>query len=226
MKKRKPLTLAEQAYEEIGTRIMSGSLPAGQRLLAVELAEELAVSQTPVKEALAALQRDGLVASESRHGSTVRHFTPADVAEIYEARILIELHAIAQVVRNNRATPDFLAEMDRLCDGLAAGLEAQTDAGLAEAVRFDREFHETLVRQAGNGLIADWHRTAIRQFQTARNYSFATYPRDSTIAGHRRIIDAVRGGDADKAVAVLRWHLEGARDEMLARPVEDQPVSE
>lgn len=226
MRQPKRLTLSEQAYYEIETRIISGSLPGGRRLLAVELADEMDLSQTPVKNALAALQRDGLVDGKSRHGSTVRRFTAADIAEIYEGRILLELHAIHRVVGEGRATPEFLASMDKLCDALAANLESDTPEGLAEAVQNDREFHETLVAQLDNALIAGWHRTAIRQFQTARNYSFATYPKETTIAGHRAIVDALRQRDPDKAVEVLRRHLEGARDEMLARPPEDKPVTE
>lgn len=226
MKRTKRLTLAEQAYEEIEIRIISGSLPAGQRLLAVELAEELDVSQTPVKEALAALQRDGLVESEARRASTVRRFSPKDLAEIYEGRIMLEMHAIQKIVREKLATPDFLAEMDRLCESLAQGLETDTPEGLAEAVLHDREFHELMVRQAGNALLAGWHRTAIRQFQTARNYSFETYPKDSTIAGHRAIVAALGQPDVAKASEVLRYHLEGARDEMLARATEILPPRE
>ena len=226
MKKSRRLTLAEQAYQEIENRIISGSLPGGHRLLALELASEMELSQTPVKNALAALQRDGLVDGEARHGSTVRRFTLTDVAEIYEARILLELHAVERIVADGRVTPEFLRAMNALCDALASSLETGTQEGLAAAIQNDREFHETLVAQLGNSLISTWHRTAIRQFQTARNYSFATYPKDSTIAGHRAIVAALAQKDPDKAVGVMRWHLEGARDEMLARAPDDQPIAD
>jgi DNA-binding transcriptional regulator YhcF (GntR family) len=86
-------TLAEQAYEALQDRIVSGVLPAGHRLRAEELADSLAISQTPVKEALALLERDGLVEGASRRGSVVRRFSLADVEEIYAARMLLELNA-------------------------------------------------------------------------------------------------------------------------------------
>src|SRR5689334_6450740 len=95
LQKARRQTLAEQAYEELQSQIMSGALPAGQRLLPEELAERLAISQTPVKEALAALERDGLVEGVSRRASNVRRFSAEDVEEIHQARILIELDAIA-----------------------------------------------------------------------------------------------------------------------------------
>src|SRR4051794_25879876 len=87
-------TLAEQAYEELRSRIVSGRLPAGRRLRADHIADELAISQTPVKEALALLVRDGLVEGDARRASTVRRFAPGDIVEIYEARSLLELHAL------------------------------------------------------------------------------------------------------------------------------------
>ena len=75
-------TLAELAYEELQEQIVSGRLPAGRRLLADEIADSLAISQTPVKEALARLEREGLVEGESRRGSAVRRFTLGDIEEM------------------------------------------------------------------------------------------------------------------------------------------------
>ena len=89
-------TLAEQAYSDLRERIMSGRLPAGHRLLPEELAVTLAISATPIKEALVRLDQDGLVAMETRRGAVVRRFTAADVRNLYEARQLIELHALSR----------------------------------------------------------------------------------------------------------------------------------
>jgi DNA-binding GntR family transcriptional regulator len=72
-------TLAEQAYTDLRAQIMSGRLPAGHRLLPEELALALAVSPTPIKEALVRLDQDGLVAMETRRGAVVRRFTAQDV---------------------------------------------------------------------------------------------------------------------------------------------------
>jgi DNA-binding GntR family transcriptional regulator len=223
VKRPKRQTLAEQAYDELQTRIMTGSLSPGQRLLPVELAEEMDVSQTPVKEALAALERDGLVEGEARRASTVRRFNVRDVAEIYEARILLELYAIEKIMREKLATRAFISEMDHICDVLAENVRKGTPEGLATAVLADSEFHELMVAQCGNRLVTSWHRTVIRQFQTARNFTFETYPAESTIAGHRAIVTAIRGGVIADGLAVLSFHLEGSRDEMLQRTGPDAP---
>jgi DNA-binding GntR family transcriptional regulator len=217
-------TLAEQAYEELKGQIVSGRRPAGQRLLAEELAEELAISQTPVKEALALLERDGLVAGQSRRGSTVRRFTPEDIAEIYEARIVLELQAVEIGMKKGRVTEAFLARIETIFQALVSNLQRGTSEGTAAAIELDREFHEVLVGLAGNHLLSNWHRTVIRQFQTVRNYSLQTYTLDQAGPGHRAIVEALRSGEARNVVRTLREHLAGSRNEMLARPAEDRPI--
>src|ERR1700690_2732467 len=101
-------TLAEQAYAELQDQIVSGRLPAGRRLFADRIAGELAISQTPVKEALALLERDGLVQGTTRKASAVRRFSREDIVEIYEARLLLETNAIAVGRKAKRITTTFL----------------------------------------------------------------------------------------------------------------------
>ena len=205
-------------------QIISGRLPAGRRLLADELADSLAISQTPVKEALARLTLDGLVEGSSRRASTVRRFTLADIEEIYDARMLLELHAVSIGVAAGRATPEFADDLEALFRQHLAHVEKQTREELAEAIRLDRAFHELLVSLGGNRLTAGWHRMVLRQTQTIRNYSLRYYDMGRTRSEHQAIVDAVRAGDRDKVVEALRIHLIASRDEFLSRPAEDLPI--
>ncbi len=218
------LTLAEQAYEELQEQIVSGRLPAGQRLLADELADELAVSQTPVKEALARLVLDGLVEGTSRRASVVRRFSLADIEQIYEARLLLEIHTTVAGLTAGRATPEFVDRLAAIFDRQMAEIGKQNDEGLAEAIRFDREFHELLVSLGNNRLIADWHRIALRQTQTIRNYSLERYDINRVRREHGAIVKAVRSRNANDVSAALRFHLTASRDEFLSRPPEDLPL--
>jgi DNA-binding GntR family transcriptional regulator len=218
------LTLAEQAYEELQEQIVSGRLAAGQRLLAEELAGELAISQTPVKEALARLALDGLVEGTSRRASVVRRFTVADIEKIYEARLLLELHATAAGLVAGRATPQFVDRLQAIFDEQMTEISRQTTQGLAEAIRLDREFHELLVSIGDNPLIAGWHRMALRQTQTIRNYSLERYDINRVRREHGAIVEAMRTGDAGKVAAALGFHLAASRDEFLSRRPEDLPL--
>src|SRR5258708_34126655 len=107
-------TLADQVHSELRARILSGRLASGHRLLPEELASDLSISQTPVKEALLKLEADGLVVSEMRRGSVVRLFTAKDVEELYERRILIEPDPLGPACGATAITPHVLAALQRI----------------------------------------------------------------------------------------------------------------
>lgn len=216
-------TLAEQAYEELQAQIISGRLPAGQRLLPEELAGQLAISQTPIKEALVQLERDGLVVGTARRASMVRRFSIDDIIEIYDARILIEVNAVRIGVPARRATGSFIARLQATFELQMRNAERQTGEGLAEAIRLDRDFHAALVSLGGNRLLAGWHRVLLQQTQTLKSYSLRNYRVAETRAEHAAIIDALKEGRGSAVVRALRGHLLASRDEMLARPPEDLP---
>lgn len=224
MRELKRATLAEQAYEELRSQIVLGRLRAGDRLLADELADRLAISQTPVKEAIAQLERDGLVEGSARRVSVVRRFTPADIVEIFEARMLAELHSVESGFAAGRATADFARELRTIFEAHIAEVEKQSEEALADAVRLDREFHEALVALGGNQTIADWHRVVLRQTQTVRNFTLMSYSLERTKREHEAVVEAVERLDAEATVAALRLHLNASRDAMLAREPEDLPL--
>jgi DNA-binding GntR family transcriptional regulator len=217
-------TLAEQAYETLQNRIVYGALPAGQRLLADELADSLAISQTPVKEALARLERDGLVEAATRRGSIVRRFGPEDIEEIYTARILIELNATETGMTSGAVTPEFVSTLREIYDEQMTYVEKQREEALVEAIRLDREFHEKIVGLGRNQLLAGWHRVVLRQTQTIRNYSLVHYDVGRTRREHSAIVEAFERGAAGDVLAALRAHLIASRDEFLSRPSEELPI--
>ncbi len=223
MKPRRP-TLAEQAYQELQEQIVSGRLPAGQRLLPDELANRLEVSQTPVKEALNRLEREGLVEGESRRGAAVRRFTREDMEQTYAARLLLECHAAEAGIVGRRVTSEFLDRIQSNYDAQMIEVARQTTAGLTESIRLDREFHELIVSLAANGLISGWHRIAIRQTQTIRNYSLARYDAQRLKSQHLEIITALRARDIPATLEAMRVHLKTSLDEFLSRPPEELPT--
>jgi len=216
-------TLAEQAYEELHSQIVSGRRPAGQRLLAERLAVELAISQTPVKEALALLERDGLVEASSRKASAVRRFTREDILQIYDARILIELNAIGVGQRAKRFTPEFFAELEKAHEQQKVHAERRTREDLAEALRYDRAFHECIVSLTRNYLMIGWHRTILNQTQSIRTHSLETYKTPRSWLDHEAILNALKSGDYTGAKRELRTHLTGSCEQLASRPVEDMP---
>lgn len=217
-------TLAEQAYEELQNQIMLGALPAGERLLADEIAGRLAISPTPVKEALAQLERDGLIEGASRRASTVRRFDRQDLVEIFDARILLERTAVARGMDAGLATDEFVARLRANFAAHMAEVRRQEEEALPAAIALDCQFHEILLELSGNRTLRDWHRVVMRQTQAARNYTVKRYSMTRLEREHGDIIDAVAAGEATLAAEAIGRHLGQSLDELLSRAPEDFPV--
>jgi DNA-binding GntR family transcriptional regulator len=216
-------TLAERAYEELQGQILSGHRPAGQRLFSERLAAELSISQTPVKEALARLQRDGLVEGESRRASAVRRFTRDDILQIYEARLLFEIYALSEGKKSKRISADFLERLEQAHEQQKRHAQKRTREDLAEALRYDRQFHERIVELTGNYLMIRLHRTILLQTQTIRTHSLETYNTPRSWQDHGAVLDALKRGEIAKAQRVLRSHINGSRDQLVSRWQEGLP---
>lgn len=220
----KRLTLAEQAYEELKTQIMLGSLPAGLRLLPEEIAGRLEISPTPVKEALALLERDGLIEGTSRRASTVRRFERDDIIEIFDARTLLEVTAVQRGLATDRAVPELLARLHRTFREHVAEVAKQDESALPRAINLDCAFHEILLELCANNTMQEWHRVVMRQTQTARNYTLKHYSMERLETEHGAIIDTLERGDVGAAIEAVSRHLAESRDELLSRAPDEFPV--
>jgi DNA-binding GntR family transcriptional regulator len=216
-------TLAEQAYSDLRDRIVSGSLPAGHRLVPEELAVTLSISPTPIKEALVRLATDGLVETESRRATVVRRFSREDVGELYAARLLVELHGLDAALATPALARRVAADLAELQAALIAQRTRLTPEGLLEALALDRAFHARIVAAAGNRIMAEWHQRIVMQTHTLRIYSFESYALERLRREHEAIIAALRKADAPRARHALAEHLRLSQDELLARLPEAAP---
>ena len=134
--------LTDRVLAALREAITSGRLPADARIKQEQIAAELGVSRTPVREALHLLEQEGLVRLVPRRGALVQGFTAADVRELYELRELLEPAAAA--LATARAT-----DADREAVQRLAGLTERRRGGF-EA---NRDFHRALCAPCGNGLV-------------------------------------------------------------------------
>lgn len=206
-------TLSEQVHQELRARILGGQLPSGHRLLPEELANDLAISQTPVKEALLRLEADGLVVSGLRKGAVVRRFTLKDVEELYEARIFIELASLKAAFARGAVTTTLLDQLSENLERHAYHLGRDTMKDLTTALAFDREFHQRLVEARDNAVIAGWHQRILAQTHTA--YVYLVNDTSRVYGEHRDILDALRAGSPDQACDALERHLQRSRQALL-----------
>jgi DNA-binding GntR family transcriptional regulator len=139
-------TAHEYALRTLREALLDGTLPAGTRLIQSDLAAQLDVSVTPVREALRDLAAEGLVIFDPHRGALVRSLDLAEVKEIYELRMLLEPVMIRRTVSALAA-----AQIDR-ADQLRRQME-ETES-IAAWVELNREFHEAFVQPGDGGRLA------------------------------------------------------------------------
>lgn len=188
------VTAQELVLSSVRTAILSGVLGPGARLRQEELADVFGTSRIPVREALRALEYEGLVSSEPHRGFTVTALDADDVEEVYALRILLESEAVRLSLP--LLTDEDLEDLEEL---FRAMQEAKTpDEQLAARERFYIRLYSVAGRPRLVGLII-----RLRQ-EVARVLRWATIQHSSSI--HEHFFEAVRVGDADRAVAHLSGH--------------------
>jgi DNA-binding GntR family transcriptional regulator len=188
------VTAQELVLESVRKAILAGVLAPGARLRQEELAETFGTSRIPVREALRALEYEGLVSSEPNRGFTVTALDADDVDEVYELRILLEGHAVR--VALPLLTDEDLEDLEGLFKEMQ---EAHSpDDQLAARERFYYRLYSVTGRPRLVSLVM-----RLRQ-EVARVLRWATIQHSESI--HEQFFEAVRTGDADRAVAQLGGH--------------------
>ena len=133
--------IREIAYEVLKHAIITGEIPAGERIVETDYADRLHISRTPLREALRKLERDGLVEYVLRRGVVVRAFTISDVEEIYTIRNCLEMLTLPAIIRN--ATEEDIIELKQKLHEMDEVLEKGDIETLSPMAR---AFHSQLTR--------------------------------------------------------------------------------
>jgi len=192
--RRESATAQELVLSAVRDGILSGVLEPGARLRQEELADLFGTSRIPVREALRALEYEGLVSSEPHRGFMVTALDADDVEEVYDLRILLESHALRLALP--LLTDDDLADLQALYDQMNNAEDP--DEQLAAREHFYIRLYSATGRPRLVGLIA-----RLRQ-EVARALRWPTLQHAPLI--HEHFFEAVRDGDADRAAAQLTNH--------------------
>ena len=202
-------SLAEIAYERIKARIFDFELLPGDRFTETEMAEALAMSRTPAREALYRLEREGFLQVHLRVGWSVRPFDFRQFEHNYDLRLILEEASVRRLCElTERPLLETLKDVWFVANGerLASGKNV---AGLDEA------FHSTLVEAAGNPEVARCHREVTERIRIIRRLDFTQPQRiDKTYDEHAQILRAVVRRRADEANRLLRSHIESSKAEV------------
>jgi DNA-binding GntR family transcriptional regulator len=210
-----PLTrnASAAAVELIRTAILEGRLPPGHRLKEGELAAELGISRTPIREALFILQAEGLIEATPNRGATVRSYELDELRDMYELRAVLEGLAARRAAP--RLTRERIDELRASCDRFGVVAEGGDVSAIVAENLF---FHETIHDAAGSARLAEMVRQTIAIPLVYR--SFVWYSTDQirgSLHYHRQLVGAFERRDAERAELLMKEHLLEALDMLVAR---------
>lgn len=197
------MSASDKAYEHVKGGILAGDIPPSTFLTEGQLAEELGISRTPVREALLRLQAEGMVELFPKKGALVTAPTARETREVFEARALIEEWAAGQMwSRRADAIPALRARLDEM----AAALKADDVSSFSAA---DRAFHEVIVEAAGNSVIArQYCHLRDRQIVIVAGNLRGDKPRmTNSLRQHRELLRLLESGTKAQFVHGCRQHV-------------------
>lgn len=195
--------LRDIVFSALREGILSGELKPGERLMEVQLAEEMGVSRTPVREAIRKLELEGLVVMIPRKGAYVAGLTLKDVADVFEIRGSLE--GLAAALASERITDDEIENLGNILKQLSTAVEAKD---LETTIKKDAEFHQILFSATRNERLAQMVNNLKEHIDRFRIQSFTNPARmKSVLDEHQKIVDAIKKRDADSAEKLAKDHI-------------------
>ena len=203
----RPAGLADRVYHQLRDNIGNHRIRPGERLQEVSLAAQLAVSRTPVREALARLESEGMIIVEGR-GFVVPELTDTDIEEIYQLRFLLEPTAVSSAVAAVAGAVD-LAPMSSAIQGATAAEKSGDFRAFLEA---NSRFHNAwraLIPNRRMSKLLDQYVGHVRFLRVLTLGNAAA--RKAALTGMKNIHVAFRKRDAEAAATAMHKHLEAAK---------------
>lgn len=213
-----------RVYEALRSELLTAAVSPFQRFTEEDVAERFSVSRTPVRDALARLEADGLLVN--RNGALYRYIpTLEEFTELYELRILLESHGLDRAlsdptIRHSRA----VLEQELAVWQERAEQTLGPDPGFVDA---DEQFHVELLRAAGNAQLVQALQRVNRRIRPIRMHDYLTQDRvDATVAEHLEIIELTLRGRLTEARDTLRRHIGLSQSVVQARAARAMQIAQ
>jgi len=205
--------LSELAYEELKRQILDRELLPGERLNIDALSRACGISTSPLREALARLTSEGLVAFAANTGFSVEAVPDAEkMRQMMEFRLLMEAHcAMVGATRRDEATVTLLGStQDEMAVQRQRGISYREHR---QYIELEQKFHQAIIDSAGNVMISNAYRELHLILAVSRLSVVAGSNQvgsDEAMAEHAEIVAAFKAGDGARAERAVRGHLDGA----------------
>jgi DNA-binding GntR family transcriptional regulator len=212
MKKRE--NLKEKVYSTIKKRILKFELKPGEKIFETEIANDLGVSRTPLREALNKLEQEGLIKTLPNKGYFVSNISATEIEELYEIREALEVLAIRTAVKNSRKEDWIRLEQNLLGQTRDKGKDSEKLHG--QTFKEAHEFHQEIARISGNETLQQMLNTVserINRFQWMN--LFLMDRARSSRNEHVEIVKLLKQGKVEEAVAAEQIHIRHSKDTIL-----------
>jgi len=216
--KRKPLR--EEVYDSLKKSILHGKVKAGQRLIEEQLANQIGISRTPVREAFHKLERDDLVTRLPKGGFAVRQFTKEDVEEIFGIRSALESYAA--YLATLHITPDKVSALERKVEESENALKKNDDEKI---IQLHTEFHDLLYKSCKSKKLIEMinnYRDYFYRYRSALLHAPNGFK--TSIADHRQMLEAMKRKNPRVVERLVRSHLDRGMEIVLKEISEGRMV--
>lgn len=204
--------LRDIVFETLREAILEGKLVPGERVMEVQLAEQLGVSRTPVREAIRKLELEGLLIMIPRKGAYVADVSLDDVIDVLEIRASLE--GLASSLGAERRCEEDIILLEKKVEELSKCIEMKDTKGMVEN---DAEFHNLLMKTAKNKKLASIVESLKDQVQRFRVIYFNEHDEmgQKLIQEHKEILECIKNGDKKRAMESAQEHIYNIRNQLI-----------
>lgn len=212
--------LREMVYEELKMQILTGKIVPGTRMMEVDLANDIGVSRTPIREAIRKLEKEGLVTIEPRRGAYASQISTEDMVEILEVRQNMEgLAAFFAASRMSDEQMAALKEVSKLYN------DAVQSGDMQEMIKHDTKFHRIIVESCNNKVLVQMIEQLQELVLRFRYIYYDNFRRAENMPDeHFAILNAIETGDAEAARAAADVHIDRLKELVIREGVQQRHV--
>lgn len=208
-------SLHEQTYKALRESILNGELAAGDRLIETQIAEQLQVSRTPIREAIRQLQREDLITADELGWLRVTTVSPSEAMDLYDCRMALETLAVTSACQN--ATDSQLKKLKSLIAQVEKLFKQQdSNPSSSQLLELDYQFHRTIAQCSGNNYLVFlldqiFAKMALLRVQTTRHN-----PRVLEIRTERQLLmEAIISRNIEVATQAIQSHLMASKSRVV-----------
>ena len=200
-------SLTDEIADVVRERILKGEYEIGEKIKENQIATELRVSRTPIREAFKLLENEGLIDYIPNRGCFAKGFTQQDVDDIYAVREALEELAVRWAV--GRISADEVTSLEEQCDLMEFYTKKKDSKKVFE---LNNSFHDVIYASARSRFLAQVLRSYKEYIdKTRKSFFYEQSYLEGILSEHRAILDAIKEGNVDKAVEAMARHMDASK---------------